>query len=352
MPRLCNLFKIKRLISRQLQFSGSSLMNKTNNDNGVFVISIDFELLWGVWDVTTREKYGNHIRGVKVVIPKLLELFEEYNIKATFATVGFLFAKNKDELLTSLPAKKPAYSNPEYNVYQNEFNSIGNDETDDPYHFGFDLFEKIKRSRHEMASHSFSHYYCLEEGQDEVEFDADIKAAVAIASKHDIVLKSFVFPRNQVNREYLEVLKNNGIRVYRGNPTSWIYKPRKFAAEVLFIRFCRLIDTYFPISGYNTHSLHNNDNLPVNIPASRFLKPYDRRFRWLENLKMNRIKTEMTKAAQKKQLYHLWWHPHNFGINLEENIFFLTELLKHYQFLNKQYGFSSKTMLQAAETEE
>ena len=50
-------------------------MSINTNNSGTFVISIDFELIWGVWDVTTKEKYGAHILGVQKVIPQLLTLF-------------------------------------------------------------------------------------------------------------------------------------------------------------------------------------------------------------------------------------------------------------------------------------
>lgn len=328
-------------------------MNETRENKGTFVISLDFELLWGIWDVTTIKKYGTNIIGVKKVIPRLLRLFEEYNIKATFATVGFIFASNKNELTVSMPDILPTYSNDDYNVYKKEVPLIGEDENNDPYHFGYSLLEMIKNSPSEIGSHTHSHYYCLENGQTAEQFNADIIAAKKIAEKNNVPLKSFVFPRNQVNEAYLLILKQNGIRTYRGNPTSWIYKPRQFSAEIPLVRLCRLLDTYLPISGYNSHIISNTQQeLPVNIPASRFLKPYTPGLKWFEKLRMKRIKTEMTVAAKKNQLYHLWWHPHNFGINLEENIYFLTELLKHYQLLNEQYGFSNKTMLEAAETTE
>jgi hypothetical protein len=55
---------------------GLPAMNSNSNDKGIFVISLDFELHWGVWDVTTKEKYGANILGVKEVIPRLLDLFE------------------------------------------------------------------------------------------------------------------------------------------------------------------------------------------------------------------------------------------------------------------------------------
>ncbi|MGC4100306.1 polysaccharide deacetylase family protein [Ferruginibacter sp.] len=323
-------------------------MDITSNNKGVFVISLDFELLWGVWDVTTKEKYGQHILGVKQVIPGLIDLFKRYDFKATFATVGFLFAKNREELMASLPAVKPAYSNSNYNVYEKELPLVGRDETDDAYHYGYSLFRQLLDTQHEIGTHTFCHYYCLEEGQSAEEFEADVRAAKKIALDNNIQLYSIVFPRNQVNEDYLPVLQDNGIPVYRGNPTSWIYKPRKFAAELPFIRLCRLLDTYLPVSGYNTHIIAKEEGLPVNVPASRFLKPYNKSLAWLEKLKLKRIMNEMTRAAQKNELYHLWWHPHNFGVNIAENMNNLTIILDHYKQLQQKYGFVNLTMKEAA----
>jgi peptidoglycan/xylan/chitin deacetylase (PgdA/CDA1 family) len=323
-------------------------MATINNNRGAFVISLDFELLWGVWDVTSKEKYGDNILGVKDVIPGLLDLFSRFNFKATFSTVGFLFAKDRDALLACIPAIQPSYSNSNYNVYLKEVPTIGYNESDDPYHYGFSLLEQVKQSHHEISTHTFSHYYCLEDGQCGEEFDADIKAAKKIAQENGITLNSIVFPRNQVNEEYLDLLVDNGIHVYRGNPTSWIYKPRAFAAELPFIRLCRLLDTYFPISGYNTHTIKKEDGLPINIPASRFLKPYNKNLAWLEKLKLKRIMNEMTRAAKQNEVYHLWWHPHNFGVNTLENMANLTVILSHYETLNKKYGFKNCTMAEAA----
>ena len=64
-------------------------------ENGKLVISLDFELLWGMRDKKTIETYGENILGVQQSIPKMIEIFNEYEINATFSTVGFLFAKKK-----------------------------------------------------------------------------------------------------------------------------------------------------------------------------------------------------------------------------------------------------------------
>jgi hypothetical protein len=52
----------------------------------------------------------------------------------------------------------------------------------------------------------------------------------------------------------------------------------------------------------------------------------------------------MTYAAQNNLVYHLWWHPHNFGVNLEQNISMLNEILAHYKYLSHMYNFESVTM--------
>ncbi len=58
---------------------------------GALVISLDFELIWGVRDQRTIADYGANILGVRRVVPVLLDFFAERNIACTWATVGLLF---------------------------------------------------------------------------------------------------------------------------------------------------------------------------------------------------------------------------------------------------------------------
>ena len=64
--------------------------------SGTLLVSLDFELFWGVQDTHTKESYEKNILGGRKAIPELLKLFEKYNIHATWATVGFLFAENAE----------------------------------------------------------------------------------------------------------------------------------------------------------------------------------------------------------------------------------------------------------------
>ena len=63
--------------------------------SGSFVISLDFELFWGVKDSKDIGQYWDNLAGVHLAVPKLLETFEKYNIHARWATVGFLFFNSK-----------------------------------------------------------------------------------------------------------------------------------------------------------------------------------------------------------------------------------------------------------------
>ena len=312
---------------------------------GNFIISLDFELNWGVWDVVSLNQYKPNLDGVQKVIPALLSLFDKYNVQATFATVGFLFFENKEDLINYSPTKKPSYENEKLSPYANQLLHAGKNETEDKLHFAPTLINLIKKYNQEVACHTFCHYYCLENGQTKSEFEADLLAGKLIAEKSNVKLKSIVFPRNQYNKAYIEICKKAGITSYRGNEKSWIYKAVNSGQETLIRRFFRLLDTYINLSGNNCYQDEfMKDDIICNIPSSRFLRPHNTKLALLDNLKLLRIKNSMTYAAKRGQTYHLWWHPHNFGINLEENLIFLEKILIHADILKKTYGFRSISM--------
>jgi len=310
--------------------------------NGIFTISLDFELYWGLRDKRTIQEYEGNLKGVPGAIDKILALFEEYEVHATWATVGFLFAKNFRELSDYMPNKEPCYLNDKLSPYL-YMQKLKNFE--DGYHCAPLLIDKISNSKNqEVASHTFSHYYCLERGQSLSEFEFDINSAVKIAESKGIDIKSLVFPRNQYNEQYLSVLKKHSITSYRGNEESWLYKSLSGDGGVVR-RALRLLDAYVNLSGKNCYNIDLLGlKLPNNIPSSRFLRPVSKRFSLLENLRRKRITNALTYAAKNNKVYHLWWHPHNFGLNTEANINFLESILVCYSELNKKYGMTSLNM--------
>jgi hypothetical protein len=315
---------------------------------GVFTISLDFELHWGVSENRTIESYRENLENVPLVVENLLALFSEFGIHSTWATVGMLFCKNKTELLAiSDTLTPPQYFNEKLSNYR-LFPEVGDDETTDPFHYALSLIKKIKATPHqELGTHTFSHYYCLERGQTLETFQDDLKAALKVAAKEDVVLKSIVFPRNQYAPEYIDLCLKKGITTYRGTENHWMYRTRSREDETRTRRALRFLDSYFAISGDNTYNMSGQTDA-VNVPSSRFLRPYSKKLNFLEPLRLHRIKKEMTYAAKNKRLYHLWWHPHNFGKNVAENEAFLKKIVEHYKFLNTQYGMMSLNMTEIA----
>lgn len=318
-------------------------------NRGIFTISLDFELHWGVSDTKTVDDYRKNLDNTRAGIYGMLEIFQHFEIHATWATVGFLFCKDKVAILSEIDKlQKPTYENSLLSNYR-LLDQIGNNHEDDPYHYGLDMLERIRKTPHqEIGTHTFSHYYTLEKGQTVEQFEDDLVAAISAAAKLDIELRSIVFPRNQYDQDYLIACSKNNITVYRGNSDHWIYRPVNAKGQHLLRRGARLLDAYINLAGSNSYILKDQTTKPFNVPASRFLRPVSETFSFLESVRLKRIKKEMTFAAKNKRLYHLWWHPHNFGNNVQKNLDFLNEILVHYKTLNKQYQFQSLNMLEVA----
>lgn len=316
---------------------------------GTFIISLDFELNWGVHDVFTLEQYGEHIRGVRTAVPRMLALFEQYEIHATWATVSMLCFKDKDELINHLPAILPTYENHSFSPYA-KLHTVGENEETDPYHFGQSLVLQILQvPNQEIGTHTFSHYYCLEEGQKSEQFQADLHASLNVPCLQPHTIRSLVFPRNQTNADYLAICKQLGIEAYRGNEKHAIYKATGYNDRSKVKRAIRLLDAYVNLTGHHTYKLqHEQNNVPVNVRSSRFLRPYHPTLKFAEPLRLQRIKKGIEHAAKHGEVYHLWWHPHNFGTHVNENLSFLQKILAHVYEMKEKYGLQSKTMGEAA----
>lgn len=321
-----------------------------SDKHGTFIISLDFELFWGVHDVYKKEQYEQNVRGAHNVVLSLLEMFNQYRIHATWAVVGMIYCQNPEELTRILPAIKPTYQNEKLSSYNYfDHNPIG--EKDQELFFAPYLIKRIATTpEQEIATHTFSHYYCLEDGQTMEQFSADLQLAQQISRQHGRELKSIVFPRNQINENYIRECKRLGLTSYRGNEESWVYRLQSTEKKRYMKRALRMLDRYINIFGHQTFELPQqfSDALPLNIPSSRYLARCSERLKWLEGLRLKRILSDMTSAAQQGKAYHLWWHPHDFGRNTSKNLAFLEKILEHFLQLQKTYGFRSRNMNELA----
>lgn len=307
---------------------------------GKLVVSLDFELLWGVFDkVDWREKI-EYFQNTRELIPQILQLFQKYKISCTWATVGMLFNENWDEWNSNIPSFLPDYQNEKLSAYRYG-RSIQSKKTE-KLCFAPDMIQQIRNTEfQEIGTHTYSHYYCLEPGQTLETFKTDLQKSIEMASKFNLNLQSLVFPRNQFNERYLGICADLGLVNIRSNPNNWYWKNTQ--KDSLLQKVFRTGDAYlgFNNNSYSQKEIMNSNGIKTQ-KASRLLRPYSSGS--LNSLKLRRIFSEMQTAAKKGGIYHLWWHPHNFGQNPHESILELTSVIMHFNKLRNNYGFQSKSM--------
>ena len=313
---------------------------------GTLIVSLDFELFWGMLEVFSLEQYQDNVLGGKKAIPQLLELFRKYDIHATWATVGYLFAESKEELKTFFPERAmwPSYSDKRLDPYA-YLDTIGDNEAEAPCFYCPDLIRLVAETPgQEIGSHTFCHYYCWAEGQTVEQFAEDMKAAKAIAKAKGYDVTSVVLPRNQCAPEYTKVLSALGYTAFRDLENDWVH--RKVPVRILE-RACILLDAYLPMTrGYYTPQKENGI---WNLTGSKMYRPIMPKLRALEGLKMRRLKGQMRRAAKRGETYHLWWHPHNLGVDTQANMAQLEEIFRYYEELKEKYGMQCLNMREAVE---
>ena len=304
-----------------------------------FVISLDFELLWGIADSAAIADYGPNVEGEWEAVPAMLALFRRYAVNATWATVGMVMCRDYAQWRDLRPDVMPGYRDRTLSAYCHGPRA----RIHPRLFFGRPLVERILDTPgQELASHTYSHYLCDEEGATPEQFAADMRCAAEIAGEVGATLHSLVLPRNQVRDDYLAALPAGGIEVFRGNPDHWLYRNGHAAPGGMAGRAARLADAWLPLRRATVQRKPHNGL--VNVPASLFLRPWSRSFARLEPLRVHRLRGAMTEAARRDGLFHLWWHPHNFGVNQAENLCLLDALLRHFTRLRDEYGMRSMTM--------
>lgn len=314
---------------------------------GIFTISLDFELHWGVFDKRDREARTNCYQNTIQLVPRLLALFEKYEVHVTWATVGALFAKDREEWEQLKPSTLPRYELQKYSAYT----YIDRNGLTSEYYFAHFAPEAVKSilnyQGQELGTHTFGHYYCLERQPGFEAFDADLKAAQKAASKFNSHPVSLVFPRNQFNQECLDICYQNNIKVVRSNPANWFWEPIADGESQLMRKVFRTGDAYVPLgrrTSYPLSAVSAKPGEPIQVPASRFLRPWSPKHKLANALSYRRLLSELKTAAVKEECYHLWWHPENFGDYPDENIRNLTSILEEFKKCKQRHGMTSWNM--------
>ena len=86
----------------------------------MLIVSLDFELFWGMQDVCSLNDYKHNLMGVWDAVPELLDIFQQNDVHATWATVGFMFADSLMTLKNYIPPKEllPTYDEIRRSAYR------------------------------------------------------------------------------------------------------------------------------------------------------------------------------------------------------------------------------------------
>ncbi|MCI0414563.1 polysaccharide deacetylase [bacterium] len=297
-------------------------------ERGVFTLSLDFELIWGTLDKPGLNGFRKACEIEREqVIDRLLSVFVEFEVPATWCVVGHLML---DHCNSEQGVKHPSIVPPRHAWCPDWFaqDPCGNEETF-PLFYGRSLIEKIRDCRvpQEIGCHSFSHVIFGDSGCSVETAKTELAACVEAARELKLEMQSFVFPRNSVG--HLQELANFGFRVYRGPAPSW---DNRVPIEILK-RLARLSVAFAAVQPPVVLP-EKADHGIWNVPASMMYFPMHgiRRFVPL-SLRVQRARKGLNAAVHHKKIFHLWFHPTNLADHMEIMFQGLRMILEHARAL-------------------
>jgi peptidoglycan/xylan/chitin deacetylase (PgdA/CDA1 family) len=254
---------------------------------GALTVSIDLELAWGVWDILTAEDLAMAETAERPICAALLDLFDRYDVPATWAMVAALLDAKSAQ---AQPGNPVCWHAP-------------------------DIVERIvaARARHEIGSHGGRHIYFSEIAQvaarDDLAFAAEVHRANALP------FRSFVFPRNAVG--HLDTVAEAGLRSFRGPDVGWTTAARRLGRRIG--QGANLADKMLPIPPRPVTPKRAGPL--VNIAGSMLLLGRNGPRRLvLPAVTRHKLAMGLRRAVRTGGTFHLWFHPSNFYYRREEQL--------------------------------
>ena len=296
---------------------------------GVFTLSLDFELLWGTVDLFGPEGFRRACQVERdIVIDRLLDLLVEFDVPATWFTVGHL-------MLGDCDGKHPEIVRPSHSWHQEDWfrHDPGGTEREAPEFLGRSLVEKILACpvRQEVGCHSFSHVIFGDPGCSREAAASELAASVQAAESLGLKMQSFAFPRNLVG--HLDLLREHGFTAYRGPDPQWggwdrLPVAMKRLANLWHVLVAAAPPTVVP---------EMTDSGLWNIPGSMVYFPAHGLRRHIPaGLRVRRAVKGLTAAARQRRIFHLWFHPTNLADQTEEMFCGLRGILEQVRRLRER----------------
>jgi hypothetical protein len=271
---------------------------------GSFIISIDLELAWGVWDKLNSQSIQKIIEYERKICSNLIKIFDENEIPVTWAVVAALL-DSKNKMITDQNQK--AWYAP-------------------------DILEKILNSKmkHLIASHSYNHKEFDKCSKEQI--DQDFEKSIHFFKLININPDVFVFPRNQVF--HLDILKKYKFKTYRSVDKSWYKKVYMFNKQLG--KISNLIDKIIPIKTNSVKPSVDKFGL-TEMPTSILLLSKNGVRSLATNYSMfKKIKDGIDLAINRNECFHVWFHPSNFYFKTEKQFDLLKKTIEYVNFKRQQ----------------
>jgi hypothetical protein len=287
----------------------------TSDQTPSVLISLDFEMRWGIHDVYGYDidAHRDELVCGRDVVPALLKLFAGHDIRATWAAVGAVGCAGWDDYFERAP-EPPRYANAAFRIKP----AYAELDPKGELHFAPDLLHAIGSALgQELGTHTFSHLYLREKGVTAADVIADLNAVRNLyATRFGAEPLSLVFPRNQP--AFIDVIRACGIRMWRGNPGPWYYETEDSEHNGRVPRALKFIDGINPMRRL---AAPQTDDM---TRASLFLRLNLPRYLWRAHVR--RIRGELA-ALRPGEIFHIWFHPHNLGQQMNFKLARVEEVL-------------------------
>jgi len=312
---------------------------------GVFTLSLDFELIWGTLEDHGPDAFRKACeREREEVVDRLLGLLAEFEVPATWCTLGHLFL---DSCALENGVKHPEIAAARRSSGRDWFaDDPCTDERTDPVFYGRSLVEKILACPipQEIGCHSFSHVL-FDQCSDETAA-SELAECVRLAAQAGVELRSFAFPGNRVG--HLTQLREHGFSCYRGNEPGWYEGPGPGAVR----RLAHLADVVLARTPPVSEPSQEDTGL-WNVPASMMYFPMHGRRRHIPlSRRVRRAVKGLDRAARERRVFHLWFHPTNLADQPDLMFEGLRSIFEHAARLRDDGALAFAPMGELARTHE
>lgn len=254
----------------------------------VFTLSLDFELAWGTLDRGRDGFYRPLCRAEREqAITRLLDLLAKHGIPATWAIVGALFEDGADDLLHAP-----------------------------------DLIEEIQRCPvpQEIGSHTFTHPVMTMVTREQAH--RQFALAVESAAKAGVRPRTIIFPRNQI--AHLDLAREYGFTCYRTPEPRWYCGAGE---RDPLSRLGHLADVLAATTPRSVEPVLDEFGMMA-IPGSMLYTPsFGIRRHIPAALRVTRARRGLQEAIRNRNVFHLWFHPTDIVVNMNEMLAGLDQIL-------------------------